>query len=155
MASPTLPMWGMPEAPSPLSTRRSDVPLPSDFSLSRSSLATLSSQVPLPMTLTSCEDISSLHYCVVCLPRKTIKRGCCPTPRLSVVGDGDLLHRLALPRGAHLLHRVLEVVVGHDRFVEVLLRVLRLRVFRDVLLEHHRDRGVDEGGDVGAAEPLG
>ncbi len=49
MTSARLPMWGIPEAPIPLSVRKRSRLLPSFFSLSISSAAALSYQVPRPM----------------------------------------------------------------------------------------------------------
>src|SRR5579875_719357 len=50
-------MCGIPDAPSPDSTRMSERSRPSSFSLSTISLATLSSQVPFPM-ISNCSSVS-------------------------------------------------------------------------------------------------
>src|SRR5712692_2222343 len=102
----------MPDAPSPLSTRRREVFRPRAFSRSKSSLATLSSHVPLPIILASCDDNSSPRCYFGRWRPRTVKRLRCPgASRLAVVRDCNLLHRLALPRGAHLLRSLLEVLV--------------------------------------------
>ena len=79
-ASPKLPMWGIPDAPRPLSTLKTSVFLPSDFSLSSSSCASLSIQVPLPMT--SCSDISSTLLPCMAHITNTLTSGSTPLSQL-------------------------------------------------------------------------
>ena len=63
-ASPRLPMCGIPDAPSPLSTLIRSVFLPSDFSLCKRSYASLSIQVPLPIICCSSSVISNPLTCM-------------------------------------------------------------------------------------------
>ena len=61
-ASPRLPMWGIPEAPIPLSTLIWSNGLPRLISLSIIPDATLSNQVPLPITWFFISFTRSLTY---------------------------------------------------------------------------------------------